>query len=93
MKLFQTHIRFLGHDIHQGTIRPITRVLEFTSKFLDEIKDKTQLQRFLGCLNYVSDFFKELRILFQPLFNHLKKNPKPWSQVHTETVKTIKRKF
>ena len=43
MKLFHTHIRFLEHNIYQSTIRPITRVLEFTSKFPDEIKDNTQL--------------------------------------------------
>ena len=57
MKLFQTKIRFLGHDIYQGTIRPIARAIEFADKFSDEIKDKNQLQRFLGCLNYVANFF------------------------------------
>ena len=48
MKLFQTSVRFLGHDIHRGTITPINRSIEFANKFPDEIKDKTQLQRFLG---------------------------------------------
>ena len=67
MKLFQTKIIFLGHDIHQGTIRPIARVIDFTDKFSDEIKDKTQLQRFLGCLNYVSEFFPNLRKFCEPL--------------------------
>lgn len=90
MKLFQTHIKFLGHDIYLGTIKPISRVLEFTSKFPDEIKDKNQLQRFLGCLNYVGDFFKELRMICQPLFQRLKKNPQPWSDSHTKIVKQIK---
>ena len=56
IKLFQTNIRFLGHYISKQTIRPIDRSLEFANKFPDEIKDKTQLQRFLGCLNYVSNF-------------------------------------
>jgi len=56
MKLFQTKIRFLGHDIYQATIRPIARAIEFANKFFDEIKDKTQLQRFLSCLNSVSFF-------------------------------------
>ena len=57
INLFQTKIRFLGHDIYKGTIRPIARSIEFADKFPGELKDKTQLQRFLGCLNYVSDFF------------------------------------
>jgi len=55
--LFQTKIRFLGHNIYQGTIKPIQRELIFADKILDEIKDRKQLQRFLGCLNYVADFF------------------------------------
>ena len=40
MVLFQTKIRFLGHDIFQGTIKPIQRSLAFADKFLDAIKDK-----------------------------------------------------
>ena len=44
MKLFQTKIRFLGHDIYPDTTRLIARAIEFKDKFPDEIKDKTQLQ-------------------------------------------------
>ena len=60
MKLFQTKFRFVGHDIFNGTIKPIQRSIEFADKFSDEIKDKSQLQRFLGCLNYVVNFFPNL---------------------------------
>jgi len=60
MKLFQTKIRFLGHDIYRATIKLIMHLLEFADKFPDEIRDKKQLQRFLGCLNYVSNFFPNL---------------------------------
>jgi len=55
MTLAVTRVRFLGHEIWQGTITPISRSIEFAEKFPKVIKDKTQLQRFLGCLNYVSD--------------------------------------
>ena len=41
--LVQTKIRFLGHNIYQGTIKPIQRVLIFAEKFPDEIKDRKQL--------------------------------------------------
>ena len=61
-KLFQTKIRFLGHEIFQGKTKLIQRSIEFADKFPDEIKDKKQLQRFLGCLNYVSDYFKDFRM-------------------------------
>lgn len=57
MQIFHTKIRFLGHNIYQGTIIPISRSIEFTNKISDKIKEKTQLQRFLGCLNYISVFF------------------------------------
>jgi len=41
MVLFQTTIRFLGHDLYQGTYKPICRAIEFSSKFRNEISDKT----------------------------------------------------
>ena len=75
IKLFQTKIRFLGYNIHQSTIQPIDRVIQFADKFPDEITDKTQLQRFLGSLNYVAEFYPHLRQQCKPLFDRLKENP------------------
>ena len=46
MKLFQTTVRFLGFNINKGSVIPIQRSIEFASKFPDEIKEKTQLQKF-----------------------------------------------
>ena len=79
IKLFQTRIRFLGFEIYRGMIKPIQRSIEFSSKFPDEIKDKTQLQRFLGSLNYVSDFYPNLRTIIKPLYLRPRQNPKPWT--------------
>jgi len=90
MVLFQTKIRFLGHDIHQGTIKPIMRSLAFADKFPNEIKEKRQLQKFLGCLNYVSDFFPHLRQLCAPLYRRLRKNPVPWTDEPTKIVRQVK---
>jgi len=86
-----TKIRFLGQEIFQGKSTPITRSIEFAKKFPDEIKDKTQLQRFLGCLNYVADFIPKVRILAKPLFSRLKKNPPPWGEEQTKSVKELKK--
>ena len=61
IKLFQTSVRFLGFDIHHGVIKPIDRAIQFADKFPDQILDKTQLQRFLGSLNYILDFYQNLR--------------------------------
>ena len=67
IKMFQTRIRFLGFEIYQGTIKPIQISIEFGSMFPDKIKDKTQLQRFLGSLNHVSNFYPNLRTTIKPL--------------------------
>ena len=69
IKLFQTHVRFLGFNIHHGVIKPIDRAIHFADKFPDELLDKTQLQRFLGSLNYILDFYQNLRQQCKPLFD------------------------
>ena len=69
IKLFQTQVRFLGHNIYQGTIKPISRAITFVDKFPDKITDKQQLQRFLDSLNYIGEFYKDLRKICKPLFN------------------------
>ena len=93
INLFQTRIRFLGHKIYQCTIIPIERSIEFANKFPNQILDKTQLQRFLGCLNYVREFVPYLNNIVKPLHDRLKKNLPPWSDLHTQTVKEIKLKL
>ncbi|XP_059284734.1 uncharacterized protein LOC132038027 [Lycium ferocissimum] len=92
MSLFQTKVRFLGHNIEKGNIIPINRSIEFASKFPDNITNKTQLQRFLGSLNYISPFYKDLAKDTSILYDRLKKNPKPWTDAHTQAVQKIKRK-
>ncbi|CAJ2643632.1 unnamed protein product [Trifolium pratense] len=90
MKIFQTKVRFLGHMIDQGTIIPIERSIEFASKFPDVMLNKTQLQRFLGSLNYISDYYKNLSSDTAILYNRLKNKPEPWTEAHTKAVQRIK---
>ena len=75
IKLFQTKVGFLGFEIFQGTIAPMSRSIEFVDKFPNKIKDKTQLLRFLGCVNYVSDFIPNLRTICEPFYKKLRKKP------------------
>ena len=89
--LFQDKIRFLGHNIYKGTLSPIDRAIQFADQFLDEIKDKNQLRRFLGSLNYVSDYFQGLRKIYRPLYKRLEKNPPPWTDRHTMIIRQIKK--
>ena len=90
INLFQTKVRFLGHWIYQGSITPIERAIQFADKFPDQIIDKNQLQRFLGCLNYVADFIPHLSNFLKPLHQRLKKNPPSWTDTHSNIVRQIK---
>ncbi|KAL5810565.1 hypothetical protein ACOSQ4_027133 [Xanthoceras sorbifolium] len=68
------------------------RAIVFAKKFRDEITDKQQLQRFLGSLNYLADFYKDLAKDAKPLFARLKKSPGSWTQDCTKAVHKIKSK-
>ena len=48
------------------------------------------MQKFVDCLNYVSDYFTNLRIICEPLYKRLKKNAPAWTKNHTNLVKEIK---
>ena len=87
INFFQDKIQFLGHNIYKGTLSPIDRAIQFADKFPDEIKDKNQLQRFLGSLNYVSDYFQGLRKICRPLYKRLEKNPPSWTDRHTMIIR------
>ncbi|CAL9028495.1 unnamed protein product, partial [Prunus brigantina] len=80
-------LKFLHRNVTTTLIHDKTNQIH---KFPDQITDKNQLQRFLGSLNYVSDFYQNLRKQCKPLFERLQANPPPWSSVHTEIVKQIK---
>jgi len=89
-KIFQTKTRFLGSEIDQNTITPIQRSLEFTSNFPNEIKDKQQLQRFLGCVKYIENFIPKIKIICAPLFKRFRKYPPLWSEEMTQTIIKVK---
>ncbi|KAK2973929.1 hypothetical protein RJ640_019444 [Escallonia rubra] len=56
----------------------------------NEIREKTQLQRFLGSLNYIADFYQDLYKDTKVLYQRLQKNPQPWTIVHTQAIRRIK---
>lgn len=90
MQIAVDEVNFLGVVIKNGHISLQQHILTDIKHFPDIITDKTQLQRFLGCLNYLSGFYKDLakdrKILNQQLTN----NPQPWSQHHTDAVQRLK---
>jgi hypothetical protein len=52
MEIGKTKIEFLGLVIYEGKVELQTRVLQALAEFPDRILEKTQLQRFLGRLNF-----------------------------------------
>ncbi|GAV63050.1 hypothetical protein CFOL_v3_06572, partial [Cephalotus follicularis] len=77
----------------QGTITPIQRFILFAEKFPDIITDKKQLQRFLGSLNYIKDFIPNLQDLCTPLYQRLRNNLPPWTNIHTQLIDLLNQKF
>lgn len=68
-------------------VKPIDRAIQFAHKFPDIILDKTQLQRFLGSQNYVTDFYQNLcKQYCKPLYDRLQSHPLPWTEIHTSFV-------
>ncbi|KAL5831520.1 hypothetical protein ACOSQ4_016874 [Xanthoceras sorbifolium] len=72
--------------------RILIEAIVFAEKFPDEITDKQQLQRFLGSLNYLAYFYKDLAKDAKPLFARLKKSPGVWTEACTKAVQKIKSK-
>lgn len=56
------------------------------------VKDKILLQRFLGSLNYIRDYYEHLPIDNVPLYERLRINLHPWSDCHTKVIRLIKSK-
>jgi hypothetical protein len=88
----QTKIEYLGLILSQGEVELQDHVLKKLSEFPDEILDTKQLQRFLGCLNYIRQFYenqaKDVRILQKRLSKSI-----PWNYKMTQAVQIIKQKI
>lgn len=87
----QTKIKYLGLILSRA-VELQDHVLKKLSKFADEILDQKQLQRFLGCLNYIKQFYenqaKDVRILQKRLNKTM-----PWNQKMAAAVQIIKQKI
>ena len=82
----------MGLILSKGSVELQDHVLKKLSEFPDEILEQKQLQRFLGCLNYIRQLYenqaKDVRILHKIL-----KKTLPWNNKMTAAVKIIKQKI
>ena len=89
----QQEIEFLGLKIKAGQIVLQDHILEKVEKFPDKLKDRKQLERFLGCLTYASDLIKDLAKLRKPLQVKLKKEEVwNWTTSDTKVVQELKKR-
>ena len=87
-KIGLKEIEFLGLEINGEGIKMQPHILEKIQAFPDKLEDKKQLQRFLGTLNYASDFICNLADKRKELQKSLKKNNKyEFSENHIALVK------
>ncbi|KAG9450354.1 hypothetical protein H6P81_010319 [Aristolochia fimbriata] len=87
----------LGEPYHFAFLSaPTSRdLLSITSELLNEKEQylcSLKLRRFLGALNYVADYYKNLAADTVLLYARLKKKAPPWTQAHTTAVQIIKAK-
>ncbi|CAJ2676540.1 unnamed protein product [Trifolium pratense] len=96
-QLCKTEIEYLGVIIKDnGELNLAPHTQEKISAFPDVLVDRKQIQRFLGCLNYIANegFFKDLakeRKILQKKISE--KIPWSWTDEDTKIVKTIKSKI
>ena len=89
----QNEIEFLRLEIKGGTIKMQSHVLEKINKFPDKITNRKQLERFLGCLTYASDFIKDLAKIRKPLQKKLKKDESwTWNSANSTLEGFLKEK-
>ncbi|KAL0294601.1 UNVERIFIED_CONTAM: Enzymatic polyprotein, partial [Sesamum radiatum] len=86
-------IEFLGILIDEAGIELQEHIVEKIRNFPDILKDKKQLQSFLGVVNFAGIFIKDLakyRKDFQPLLKETESAKWKSEEVHTQRVRELK---
>ncbi|KAK4393997.1 putative enzymatic polyprotein [Sesamum angolense] len=86
-------IEFLGILIDEAGIELQEHIVEKIRNFPDILKDKKQLQSFLGVVNFAGIFIKDLakyRKDFWPLLKETESVKWKWEEIHTQRVRELK---
>ncbi|KAK4406427.1 putative enzymatic polyprotein [Sesamum angolense] len=86
-------IEFLGILIDETGIELQEHIVEKIRNFPDVLKDKKQLQSFLGVVNFAGIFIKDLakyRKDFRPLLKETESAKWKWEEIHTQRVRELK---
>eukprot|EP01018_Ginkgo_biloba_P028436 Gb_06750 [translate_table: standard] len=90
MEINKYFIHYLRLEINKGHIQVQPHVLNKIKDFPDIILDKTQLQWFMGCINYISGYYANIAKDRKILQARLRKDPIPWNRDMTSAVQNIK---
>ena len=92
VEIAKEQIEFLGHKIDHQVIEMQPHICEKIINFPDKLQDWKQVERFLGCINYISDFIPNLAWLRGPSQDLLKKRMNQrWQDYHTSLVQQLKK--
>lgn len=72
-QLFQSTVKYLGHEIDKDGLRPTADKIEAIRK-APRPSNVTELKAFLGLLNFYSKFLPNTATVLEPLYRLLKKN-------------------
>ncbi|CDP19016.1 unnamed protein product [Coffea canephora] len=86
-------ILFLGMKISNGTCTPEQQVGQSVKDFPEENLTKTQVQQFLGLVNYVREFIPKAAKHISPLTKMLKKAPPSWGSSQTQAIQKLKQEL
>ncbi|KAM7496893.1 hypothetical protein LguiA_021307 [Lonicera macranthoides] len=90
MVIGTSEIDFLGMKINNGKFQLQEHISKDLIKFPDRLTTRTQIQQFLGLVNYMSQFIPKVATYTAPFSALLKKSPPPWSEAQTQAVKNLK---
>ena len=69
IKLFKNQIEFLGLELENDQVKLQKHIVQKINNFPDKLEDLKTLQSFLGLLNYVRSYIKNLSQLVGPLYS------------------------
>ena len=89
-EFFKKEAEWVGHQISQDGIRPLQDKLEAITK-INIPKNEKELKSFLGAIQLLSKYIKNLSAQTDLLRNLLEKNEWIWTEEHTEAFNNLKK--
>lgn len=89
-KIASTEVKYMGHIFSESGIRPDPEKINTINK-MESPKNKKELQRFMGMVNYVGKFVQGLSCRNQPLRELLQKTVAwHWNEKHEQCFQDLK---